>query len=445
MKLFARCHAILAAGLLLSGCGSDPAPRAGSVIFLHPDGTGLMHWSAGRIRWVGPDGFLAWDRLPALALYRSHLRDSLGASSNAGATIHAYGVKVDQNAFGLDGDQVPLAPTGRRLSLMKEAAAAGLATGIVNTGHLAEPGTACFLASTPSRKEEEEVVAQILASGNPVILGGWVSLFLPQGVTGRHGPGTRKDGRDLVAEARAQDYQVVYNREELTALPTETRKVLGLFAAENTYNDRPDTRPRPDTPLYRTEAPTYAEMIRTALRILGKNSRGFFLVAEEEGTDNFSNYNHAAGMLEAVRRADEGIAVARAFLQQHPQTLLLVAADSEASGPQILGAPPTHPILAPGKKLPPSVPKHGNPLHGSSGPGSEPFLSAPDAAGRTHAFAITWGSPYDGAGDVVIRAEGYRSDLVQGSLDNTDLYRIFHTILFRHPPNDAADSTSRTR
>ena len=96
MRTLARCQAILAAGLLLSGCGSDPTPPFGSVIFLHPDGTGLMHWSAGRIRWVGPDGFLAWDRLPALALYRSHLRDSLGASSNAGATIHAYGVKVDQ-------------------------------------------------------------------------------------------------------------------------------------------------------------------------------------------------------------------------------------------------------------------------------------------------------------------------------------------------------------
>lgn len=425
----------LLAILLMASCSPNSVPRPGSVIFLHPDGSGPIHWSAGRIRWVGPDGLLAWDRLPALALYRSHLRDSLAASSNAGATIHAYGTKVNQDAFGMDGQEPPLAPSGRRLSLMQEAAAAGLATGLVNTGHLAEPGTACFLASVPHRQNQEEIVSQILASGTPVILGGGESLFLPAGTRGRHGPGNRRDGRNLINEAAARGYSLVYNRHELAALPETAEKVLGLFAETDTYHDLPPAQLRAQKlPLYAPEAPTYAEMIRAALRILEKSPRGFFLVAEEEGTDNFSNLNHAAGMLEAIRRADEGVAVAREFVARHDHTLLLVAADSEASGPQLLGAPPHHPLLSPGKKLPLKVPNHGTPLDGREGPGSEPFLSAPDHAGRTHAFAIAWGSPYDGGGDIVVRAEGYRSDLVRGTLDNTDLYRIFYTVLFAQPP-----------
>lgn len=421
--------------VVLLSCAPSSNPRPGSVIFLHPDGTGLAHWSAGRIRWAGPDGQLAWDRLPAIALYRTHLRDSLGASSNAGGTIHAYGVKVDHAAFGLDAGQIPLTPSGQRLSLLRAAAAAGRSTGIINTGHLAEPGTACFLASVPRRTDEEEIVAQILDSQTPLILGGGESLFLPQGVPGRHGPGRRQDGRNLIAEARALGYEVVFNQPELAALPRHVRKVLGLFAHENTYYDGPPAQTRAQKlPLYAHHAPTFAEMVQVALRILSENPHGFFLVAEEEGTDNFSNYGHAAGMLEAVRRADAGIEVARQFIQAHPQTFLLVAADSEASGPQIIGAPPSHPLLAPGKKLPPTIPQHGTPLDGVNGPGSEPFLSAPDAAGKTHAFALAWASPFDGGGDIVVRADGYRSDLVHGSIDNTDIYRIIHTVLFPSTP-----------
>ena len=424
-------HLLLPASALLLSCSPETTPRPGSVIFLHPDGTGLIHWSAGRIRWAGPDGQLAWDRLPAIALYRTHLRDSLGASSNAGGTIHAYGVKVKQSAFGMDADQIPLTPSGQRLSLLREAAAAGFSTGIVNTGHLAEPGTACFLASVPRRADEEEIVSQILASQTPIILGGGESLFLPKGVPGRHGPGRRQDGRDLIAEARALGYEVVFNKQELAALSPSVEKLLGLFAYEDTYHDGPPAKTRAKKlPLYDEDAPTYAEMIEASLRILGKNPKGFFLVAEEEGTDNFSNFNHAEGMLEAVRRADAGIQVARDFIQKHPKTLLLVAADSEASGPQIIGAPPSHPLLTPGKKLPPTIPKHGTPLDGSKGPATEPFLSASDAAGQTHAFAIAWASPYDGGGDIVVRADGYRSELVHGSIDNTDIYRIIRSTLF---------------
>lgn len=87
-KFISICFACLSYTLK----SADP----GSVIFLHPDGTGLGHWNAARLVSAGPDGDLNWDRLERLAAYRVHQKGWLATTSNAGGTVHAYGKKVLQ-------------------------------------------------------------------------------------------------------------------------------------------------------------------------------------------------------------------------------------------------------------------------------------------------------------------------------------------------------------
>ena len=406
------------------------AADRGSVIFIHPDGAGLPHWSLARARWVGPDGTLAWDTLPAIGIYRPHMRDSLAPSSHSGGTVHAYGVKVPQDSFGMDGAEVPQAASGRRMSLMREAAGAGLAIGIVNSGHLAEPGTACFLASVPKRAMYAEIAAQLLEGRPNVVLGGGESLFLPKGAKGRHGAGVREDGRNLVDEAVRAGYRVVFTREELAAIPAETTHVLGLFAAASTYNDAPEeTLAARGLPLYAPDAPTVAEMTAAALKVLSAQSHGFFLAVEEEGSDNFSNCHNAAGMLEAMRRADAVIAEAERFRATRPDTLVLVAADSCASGPQLVAAPEKDGVIVRGKPLPTTLPGDPAALDGVTGRNSVPFEAAPDRAGVVLPFAVAWVSRADGGESVAVRAAGLRSGELAGTLDNTDLYRVMRRVL----------------
>ena len=72
-------------------------------------------------------------------------------------------------------------------------------------------------------------------------MGGGETHYLPSGTVGRFGrEGIREDGRNLIAEAQAGGYQVVYSLEELQNLPADTEKVLRIFAAEDTYNARPE-------------------------------------------------------------------------------------------------------------------------------------------------------------------------------------------------------------
>ncbi len=84
----------LAALWVLPAAAQPAAPSAKlsgqNLVFLHPDGAGLSGWNIFRILDYGPDRDSEWDQLPQIAIYRSHMRDALNASSYGGGTTHAY-------------------------------------------------------------------------------------------------------------------------------------------------------------------------------------------------------------------------------------------------------------------------------------------------------------------------------------------------------------------
>lgn len=91
---------------------------------------------------------------------------------------------------------------------------------------------------------------------------------------------------------------MVYTRDELLKLPVNTQKVLGVFAADDTYNDFPEEALKTQNlPLYVPTAPTVGEMLDVTLRILSQKENNFLVVLEEEGIDNFSNFNNGVGTL----------------------------------------------------------------------------------------------------------------------------------------------------
>lgn len=417
-------------------------PTTASVIFIHPDGASAATWAIGRAALVGPDADLHWDRLPAIALYRGHMADSLTATSNGGATTHAFGVKVRSGAYGRttggeSGEEIVDAQ-GRSLSVAHQAIRAGLPVGVVQSGTLTEPGTGCFLASAETRQNHEAIAAQLIESGAEVILGGGERYFLPEGARGAHGPGARRDGRDLVAQAESAGYHVVRTRRELLDLPSDTKKVLGLFASYHTFNAKSEEElAAADLSMYEPGAPTVGEMTAAALDVLSRADDRFLLIVEEEGTDNFGNQNNASGVIESMRRADEAIGVARAFRRDRPETLILTTADSDAGGMRMVGIRTgpsrTTPLRLPGRNF------NGAPIDGVNGAGSAPFYAAPDRAGRSLPFAVVWAAREDVSGGVLVRAEGPGSHLVRGSMDNTEIAALIRETLFgRAVPRSAS-------
>lgn len=281
------------------GVGAAEDDAIGNAIFIHPDGTGLNHFLLARHYWArnecckGPDGTLQWDRLPAMVVYRGHMSDQLTATSNGGATAHAFGVKVQgPDSYGKDRGRAILALSGYPGSFLREAGCYGHPIGVINDGDIAgEPGTGAFLAETDIRGEPNEQTRQFL-EGRPgfekgndcdprtsevendgdrlpdVILGGGERFFLPEGiglckdrdpkpltnnlpldcaahtdpVNGR-GP-AREDGRNLLQLAHELGYVIMRTRAEFEAVKTQmdtdpnfAPRVLGVFAADDIFND----------------------------------------------------------------------------------------------------------------------------------------------------------------------------------------------------------------
>ena len=409
---------------------ASAAPATASAIFLHPDGMGANTWTAARLAAVGPDGRLAWDRLPAVAVYVGPLLDRVTATSNGGGTSHAWGVRAAADSFGrIGGERIPRARSGATVPLMIEARQAGKRIGVVNTASVTDAGTGVHLADVASRRDHASIAAQMLGQEPEVMLGGGEQWFLPEGVTGRHGAGRRTDGRNLVEEARAKGYLVVHTAEELARVPAGTRRLLGLFAAEDTFADfedfaTADAQAQPFLP----GAPRYDAMVAAALRVLEDAPRGFLLVAEEEATDNLGGANHARGVIEAATGADRAIALAEALAARRGDVTVVVASDSDCGGLQVGGDD------VDGGTAVAAADENGAPIDGATGPRSAPFLAAPDRAGRRLPFAIQWAASGDMSGGLVARGTGPGARLLQGTIDSTDVYSALYLGLFGREP-----------
>ncbi|MBN2173651.1 MAG: alkaline phosphatase [Bacteroidales bacterium] len=426
----------LVVGIIILTACQQPQPSrenstenaTGSVIFIHPDGSGANMWQAMRLLKVGPDGITNWDKMDHMGLYRSHQKDCITTSSHAGATVHAFGVKVPYETYGIHPDRPIKSLSGKDYSIMIEAQKAGLKTALINSGHICEPGTGVFVANSDNRNNTDTISEQIIRSGVDILLSGGEIYLLPEGMVGVHGkPGKRKDGKNLIVIAVELGYNVVYTKEEMEKLPLTTTKVLGVFAAKHTFNDMPEEELNgQNLPFYNPEAPTIAEMTSFALRLFENSGKNFLLVVEEEGSDNFANENNALGALKALSRADDAIGVAMQFTDKHPNTLLITAADSDAGGLQVgtFGND-----LIPDQPLP-ATNQNGAPADGQNGTGSLPFKAKTDQFGNELQFAITWATDQDVYGAVIAKAHGLNAVKLPNNVDNTAIYKLIYLSLF---------------
>ncbi|WP_246605391.1 alkaline phosphatase [Sphaerospermopsis torques-reginae] len=168
------------------------------VIFIHPDGASPSHFMALRNVDKGPDGRLNWDMMSNAGVYLGHMENQLTGTSNAGSVTHANGVKVFNESFGLNEDNTTVTPASGKVgyTILEEAIAAGKATALIQSGQMAEPGTAAFAAETTNRLGNDirardkyaEIIEQTIRSGTDIIMGGGELYMLPKGKTGFHSP-----------------------------------------------------------------------------------------------------------------------------------------------------------------------------------------------------------------------------------------------------------------
>lgn len=309
------------------------APAAKNVIFINGDGMGAAAREAARLNLAGLDGELTMDKLPVDGQLTTTPHDpkAVITDSAAAATAWATGEKTYNGAISVDVDGNPLATIGQ------QAKAAGKRTGLVTTAQVTDASPAAFFANTPDRGKQDEIARQYLEVSKPdVILGGGEDWWLPAGKPGAFPDKPKEDTTEaskgtkgnLVNKAQNKGYEYVTSAKKLQNAKAKNGKLLGLFANEEMFQQKPEGQGDVYNPV--VDLPT---MTSKALSTLDKkNKNGFFLMVEEEGVDEFAHANNGGKVLQSMQQLEKTVALVKQYAATHPDTLVVVTGDHETGG-----------------------------------------------------------------------------------------------------------------
>ncbi|MFP8881418.1 MAG: alkaline phosphatase, partial [Myxococcota bacterium] len=227
---------------------------------------------------------------------------------------------------------------GHRLeTIVEQAEARGLSTGLVTTTTVTHATPAALYGHSPERfwEHDTKLSPEARAAGFPdlarqliefeygngleVVLGGGEQSFRPKSASLPLG---RSDGRDLTSEwvNRAERAVYVRNCAELSEIvPETTDHLLGLFSATHLRFEADRERAEPCEP-------SLSEMTSIALSILQRNPKGYFLMVEGGRIDHGHHSNNAyRALTDAIAFSDAvRLAVERTA---GTDTLIVVTAD----------------------------------------------------------------------------------------------------------------------
>jgi alkaline phosphatase len=323
--------------LSIVGCdGASPPseapgtkPLRGVVLFVG-DGLGVATVTAARVekasaRGGGPgSALLAMDTAPSLSLVRTYSEDNLVTDSGAGMTAMMTGRKVPNQV--ICWAEGPGGGVDSLTTLLEIAKGMGFATGVVTNSRITHATPAATFAHVPDRWTEDEIAAALVPRrGNPrlgdgidVVLGGGLRHLVP----GDDETEGRADGRNILREMERAGYRILRTAGDLaSALSAGDGKIFGVFGPSHLdYETDRSADPR-------NTQPSLTEMTRAALEILGRHSRGFFLVVEGARIDHALHDMNGRRAVQETLEFDEAIA---AVLERDlEETLVLATSDHD--------------------------------------------------------------------------------------------------------------------
>ncbi|MFW5822686.1 MAG: alkaline phosphatase [Tangfeifania sp.] len=272
-----------------------------NIILLIADGMGVVQLHAGL---TANRGRLFIENLKYMGLTKTHSSDNYITDSAAAGTALSTGKKTYGGAIAVDVNKQPLK------TILEEAEEKGLATGLVSTSAITHATPASFIAHQESRNMYEEIAADFLKTDIDVFIGGGYKHFTD-----------RKDGRNLADELEQNGYIVEQDLNKIKKV--KKGKLVGLTAPG--HNGRVDERG--------DMLPVSAQ---TAINILSKNKKGFFLMVEGSQIDWGGHAGSTNYIVEDMLDFDRTVGTALKFAAKNKETLVIVASDHETGGMTIL-------------------------------------------------------------------------------------------------------------
>lgn len=166
---------------------------------------------------------------------------------------------------------------------------------------------ASFYAHKSSRASVEEIAQDLLKSGTDVFIGGGKDHFTK-----------RKDGANLIDNLRLQKYQVADSLPAI--LKIKSGKLAGFIADEEPARAS------------KGRAGQLLNSAKSALDILSKNQKGFFLMIEGSQIDWGGHDNDTDYVTDEMIDFDKAIGAALDFAEKDKNTLVIITGDHETGG-----------------------------------------------------------------------------------------------------------------
>ncbi|MEO7597815.1 MAG: alkaline phosphatase [Opitutus sp.] len=361
--------------------GTTPGgKKVKNVIYLIGDGMGIAHRTAARILYKGmAQGKaldpLEMDSMETVALFKTASLNSIITDSAPGAACYSTGNKSNNNQQGVFPDDTLAKFDNPRVELIGEylGRTEGKALGIVTTADVFDATPAAFGSHTQDRGAGTGICdgyldEQVAKSNLRVLLGGGRKWFLPSTTIGsarsaatdsvlpaelaqawKVNPGATDPTRNLLGDFQSAGFTYAPTRTALSSVAPDATRLLGLFAFSNmnVAKDKIDGR-RGTIPAGAThpvvddyglpDQPLLDEMTAAALGVLSRNKPGFVLMVEGASIDKQAHNMDSERWLVETVEFDKAIGVAKKFARDNPDTLVLVTADHECAGVNIIGA-----------------------------------------------------------------------------------------------------------
>lgn len=285
----------------------EPAKTPKNIILMIGDGMGLAQVTAGL--YAQPEG-LNLERFPATGLIKTHSAKNLITDSAAGATAFACGCKTYNGAIGMTVRKEPC-PT-----ILEDAEAFGLATGLVTSSSITHATPASFIAHARDRTYMEEIAAYFLKTDIDLFIGGGMRYFVDR----------ESDRRNLSRELVDKGYAVSdFQQKPLAQFTPDPASPFAWFSALK----EPESvlKGRDYLPLAARLAPEF---------LAQRSEKGFFLMIEGAQIDWACHANKDTMAVQEMLDFDRAIGEVLRFAEQDGNTLVIVTADHETGGMALL-------------------------------------------------------------------------------------------------------------
>lgn len=310
---------------------AEDGPQVKNVIYLIGDGMGLGAVSSLVLSEEEATGF---EMNPVIGLCETCSANNYVTDSPAGGTALATGTRTNNGYLGVD-------PDGKQLtSILRKAQTMGKKTAIVVNTTLTEATPAAFYAGVTSRNKTYDIAKQFTESEVDIAIGGGLDHFI-----------NRPDSLDLTATLIEKGYDVYLHWE--TVLNSSSDKFVGILPLSDLHrrekgNKTAEAAEGQEVCLAAKLAASTEEASGThlseptvylqkatakTLEVLSRDNKdGFFLMVESAIIDGYGHNNDSEGMIVEMREVDSTVRQLVEYVNQHPETLLVITADHETGG-----------------------------------------------------------------------------------------------------------------